>query len=234
VLRETVRLRPPAVKSWRAPNQPNARVSRPGRRSGARSRLAEVEQHRPGERDEPVPGQDELAAPYPAADDDISGLGDLAVDEDRPVGREADRGDAPVLHRGLRGRVVRGGEGDLAYVEVPAYDAVDVGPVYGENQAGRPAELAAALADHEDAVGGGRQQYAVPLAERGGVGQCRVDLGHPDLIGIRPAGQGCGHGRGQQIGAGQGGHGAQHCACLPGSAAGEELAAPRPPARQQR
>ncbi|GGX11342.1 hypothetical protein GCM10010341_36150 [Streptomyces noursei] len=58
----------------------------------------------------------------------MGGGGDRLVDQDGPVRRQAERGDAAVFHAGFRDGGLHGGEAGLAGAEVLADGPVDVGP----------------------------------------------------------------------------------------------------------
>ncbi|GAB3065945.1 hypothetical protein GCM10027080_02040 [Pedococcus soli] len=66
-------------------------------------------------------------------------------------------------------------EADLAHVEVAPNGSVDVGPRRREDHHRGIPDLTGPLAGHDDAVGGVLQPHVVGLAERGSVGQRRVD-----------------------------------------------------------
>jgi hypothetical protein len=159
-----------------------------------------------GQLAEQAAGQRQLGAPDAAAHHHPRRRGDAGVDEHAPVARQADRRDPAVLHAGRGDRVVDGCERRLADVELAARHPVHVRPGRRQDHARGIARLALAPAGDDDAVGRDGGAYPVPLAERGRVGQRRVDLCHAD--GIRRQGpiqcrQRGRYRRGQQVGPGQ-------------------------------
>src|SRR5205814_3216361 len=118
---------------------------------------------------------------------------------------QADRRDPAVLHAGGGGDRVNRREGCLPRVQVPAHQPVDVGPGGRGHHAGRVAGLAASLGRDDHAVRRFFRGDAVAFAERGGVRQRRVDLGHLHVVGARQVAQRRRDRGGEQVRPGQGG-----------------------------
>src|ERR1035441_6889103 len=156
-------------------------------RPRARARISSAPESghycRAGQLTERVAGQRQLRAADPAADNDPGRGGHGRVHEDRPVRWEADRGNAAILHRGLRNGDVDRSERRLPNIELTAHDAVDVSYRRGEEDArGEPGLAVAPPCDH-DAVGRLARGDAVALAECRCIGELRINFSDTDLAG---------------------------------------------------
>ena len=157
----------------------------------------------PGRSASAAPGSTSFAPRMPAPITTCGSADDARVDVERPVGRDADRGDAAVLHPGQGDRVIHRGEARLAGVEQRAHDAVHVGRVVARiMHAAYRVDLAAAAGD-DHAVRRDVEADVVRLAERGGVGERRRRSARPRPRRRGPARERRGDRRRQQVGAGE-------------------------------
>ena len=106
--------------------------------------------------------------------------------------RQPDRRDAAVLHAGQRHGVVHRRERRLARVEALAHHAVHVGPRRRQHHARGVAGHVAAAPGDDHAVRRVLQRHAVLRAERGGVGELRIDRGGEHLALAAPGREGVG------------------------------------------
>ena len=122
-----------------------------------------------------------------------------SIDTDGPVGRQADGRDPAVLHAGEGNSIIHGCEGNLAHIEPPPGDPIDVGTGGRQHQTRGHPHLTLALAREHDAVGGCFQRHVVGLAKGSGVGQVGIDGSdtHPrPLLPVAQCGEG---GRGDEV-----------------------------------
>ena len=83
------------------------------------------------------PGKEELAPADAAADHDLRRPRDRRVDEDRPVGGQAERSDSAVLHARERDSLVHRRERRRPRVQAAPHDTVHIGARRGQHHARR-------------------------------------------------------------------------------------------------
>ena len=145
---------------------------------------------RPGRRGTPVfrpstailRDHPELGPAHSAADDDLRCRGRGGVHQDRPAGREPDRGDPPVLHARLRDSHISRGERRLPNIKRPPGDIVHVRPRGREYHARREPPLALTPPRDHHAVGGFGKGHVIPLTERRGVGNLGGRSERPEYL----------------------------------------------------